>query len=99
MKDENDLVSAGEFGDKVSAFIDSEIGKYLIACKARDEAEAAEALLSLDPFKYSSLGELQSKIAELQENMVLARKIHGYLADAIINGKQADQLLMTKEDN
>lgn len=98
MSEEADLVAAGELGDKVAAFLETEIGMYLLAARDRDEKEAQESLLSLDPYQYDSLGKLQAAIAAAQENVVLARKVQGYLGDAIINGRQADQLLMSQED-
>lgn len=100
MSSEDELVKKGQFGDDVAAFIEGHpIGQYIVACRERDEAEAMEALMSLDPYKYHTLGELQTALAQIQENVVIARKLHGYLGDAIIEGRQADAVLLSQEDN
>ena len=94
---EEDLIRAGELGDRVKAFIESEIGEMLIDKSERDESEAMRALLTIEPYKYTTLGELQSAIAQKQENVILAGKVHSYLAEAVIQGQEADQLLMNEE--
>lgn len=99
MDEEDQLVAAGEMGDKIKAFIAGEIGQYLMSARDRDEQEAIGELLALDPFEYLTLAKLQNEIAKIQENVVLARKVHAYLGDAIIRGQQADELLMSKEES
>lgn len=99
MSDEDQLVQAGEIGDKVKAFIASEIGQLMLSAKDQDKSEAMNDMLKLNPYDYKTLGELQNAIAKAQENVMLAEKVHGYLADVIIRGEQADQLLMSQEDN
>ena len=99
MSDEDQLVRAGEMADKVRAFMESEVGKLILASGDLDERESFAEMLALDPFEFTSLAELQNTIAKIQENVVLSRKIQGYLADAIIRGDQADEILMSKEES
>ena len=96
--EELQLVQAGELGDRIAAFLDSDIGKYIDSCSKTDENEAIAKLLKLSPFEFDKLGELQSAIAKIQEDVMLSRKVNAYLADAIIRGQQADQLLMSNEE-
>lgn len=99
MSDEDQLVKAGEVGDKVRAFVESDIGKLILKGADADRTEAIKGLLELDPFGYNNLPDLQNALAKIQENVVLAGKVQAYLGDAIIRGDQADQLLMSQEDN
>jgi len=99
MSEEQQLVEAGQMGDKVRAFIESDIGQLILSGADIDKAEAIKDLLELDPFAYNNLPDLQNALAKIQENVVLSGKIQGYLGDAIIRGDQADQLLMSKEES
>lgn len=93
MSDIEELISTAEFGDRVEALVQSDIGEYLEECAEQDAQEALEELMKLNPYDFSTLGELQSAIAGCQEKAHIARKILGYLGDAIIRGQQADQQL------
>lgn len=96
--DEDQLAVAGEFGEKVAAFLESEIGRYLEQRAQIEEEQAAAAMLELDPWEFTELTVLQNHIARIQEKVVMARNNQGYLADAIVRGQDADNLLMSRED-
>lgn len=98
MSTDDDLARAGEFGDKVAAFSEGEIGQYLERKVQADEIEIFQAFLELDPWDFNNLPDLQNAIARLQEPVFQGRQIKAYLADAIIAGQEADNLLMSKED-
>lgn len=75
---------------QVEAFLQSDIGRYLIA-RADEEIEAAcEALKRIDP-------ELPSKIREQQHIIHVAESIQYWLADAIQAGHNAAEAAI-KED-
>jgi endonuclease/exonuclease/phosphatase (EEP) superfamily protein YafD len=97
MSQEDELARAGQLGDEVKAFIEGPIGQLILKAKDIDEQQAVSELMLLDPYKYKTLGDLQGAIAKLQENVILAGKVNAYLADAIIRGNQADELLMSEE--
>ncbi|MDH3981285.1 MAG: hypothetical protein OES84_00115 [Kiritimatiellaceae bacterium] len=99
MTDIDTAVAEAELGIEIENFLDTNLGKYLMGCKEQDEKDAIEELLSFDPYKYTSLGELQTAFAHIQEKVILARKVHGYLSDAIINAGQAEHIIETYEDS
>jgi hypothetical protein len=83
---------------EVEKFLDTDIGRYILGCREQDEKDALEKLVEFDPYKYNNLGELQTAFAKIQENVLIARKVHGYLSDAIIRGNQAEEILAAIED-
>lgn len=98
MSEEDQLAYAGEFGEKVSSFLESEIGQYLEERAQIEENAAAAAMMEIDPWEYTKLSKLQNAIAKIQEKAIMARNNKGYLADAILSGRDADNLLMSRED-
>lgn len=92
------LINTEELGNDVVAFLQTSVGKHLIDQQRLDEKEACEALLAFDPFEYKTYAELLSAIVKAQEAVTLARKVNGYLHDAILNGKQAESILDNSED-
>lgn len=99
MTDEiQECLAEAELGIQIQNFISTDVGRYLIGCRDQDENDATDKLLNLDAFQYSTLGELQSAITKIQQDILTAKKVHGYLSDAIIRGNQAEEILSTIED-
>lgn len=90
----NDLAQEGkelhraiDFGFQVEAFLQSEIGQYLIKRSDAQVAEAVESLKRVDP-------ENVSQVRALQHNIHVAENVQYWLADAIQAGQNAqDQLI------
>jgi len=87
-----------ELGKDVIAFLDTRVGRYLIEQQQRDEREAVEALLAFDPYAFDTHSKLLVALLKLQENATLARKVNGYLHDAILNANQAEALIDNQEE-
>lgn len=96
----DDIDKAIDLKIQIERLIESEVGDYLEEAREQDEREAVLALLALNPFdaKFTQLSQLQSEIAKIQENVMLARKVNTYFANAILNGNQAEELLSSEEE-
>lgn len=84
---------------EVEQFLETNVGKYILGCREQDEKDAFDKLVDFDPYKFKTLGEVQSAISALQQDVLLAKKVHGYLSDAIIRGNQAEEILATIEED
>ena len=81
-----DLIHRAVFGKQVDAFMSSDIGKYMIA-RAMDQKEAAQdKFLRVD---CQDAGEVQ----KIQNAILLADAIVGWLQDAVGDGVQALSLI------
>lgn len=69
-------------GDDVEKFLQSDVGRYLIAGIEEYEKEATEDLLKVWPWR-------RARIAQLQERVRLSRRVVSLLGEAIVAGKQA----------
>jgi len=99
MEDETEItIAEAELGIKTESFLETDIGRYLLGCRDQDERDAMEKLVEFDPYDYDSLGKLQAAFAKIQENVLISRKVHGYLTDAIIKGRQAEEMIAAIED-
>ncbi len=98
MSDELDAVAAEVvLGIDVEKFLETDVGRYIMGASEAEGQDAAEAILDIDPYEYETLASLQSCIAKLQQNVHIARKVHGYLSDAIIRASQAEEILQNEE--
>lgn len=75
-------------GDDFQKWLESDVGKYMVAGFEAYEREAQEKLVSIWPWRWR-------RIAQLQERVRLARKFQAIAAQAIIAGRQALQDLET----
>lgn len=80
-----------ELGLKAEQFIESDIGKLLIGKSEQDFEKARDELLGIDPWKFSTLADLQNAILAIQQEARTAQRIKDYLTETIITGQQADQ--------
>ena len=85
-------------GIDVENFLETSVGRYILGCSEQDEADAIGNLLNIDPYKSATLGELQSAISKAQNDVLIGRKVQGYLTDAIIRGNQAEEVLQNEEE-
>lgn len=89
MGQDNQIIKSIDFGFEVEAFLQSNIGKYLIG-RAEEEVEAAvESLKSVDP-------ENPKEIRGLQHKISVAENIQYWLADAIQAGHNAQEQLQER---
>lgn len=80
------LLETAIFGRQVEGFLGSDLGKYLVL-KAETEAEdATEILKKVYPWR-------RRKIQELQNTIWRAESFQQWLADAVVDGMQATNLL------
>jgi len=70
------------------AFLSTDIGKFILGRAELEEAEALRELAEVDPFNSAAVMTAQNKLQ-------LARKVPGWIHDAIRNGRVA---LMQLED-
>lgn len=94
----DEVIEAASLGIKVEQFLKSEEGKYFLKRKDEDYKIAMDALLAIDPYEHHTLGELQSAVAKTQEDVRLAKKVSTYFGDAILNGRQAEDILNSEEE-
>lgn len=92
------LIAEEELGERVRAFLQTDVGKYLAGVVQQDIEEAKTKLLELDPYTFKSLQDLQSEIAGLQTKARIAEKLAGYLSEAVIKGDQATHQLAQGDD-
>lgn len=83
------LIAQAQLGDKVRAFLEGDIGQYLLGCAKQDIEAAKDLLFDLDPHKFTTLIDLQNEIIRLQDKGKKAMGLQGYLSEAIVNGDQA----------
>lgn len=99
MNDELETANAEVvIGIEAEKFLESHIGQYLVGCGIQDEEHAIISLLDFNPYDYSTLGELQTALAKLQQDVHIARKVQGYLTDAIVKGTQAEEIIINNEE-
>lgn len=87
---EDPLVESAVFGREVENFLNTAIGKYLVE-RAENQADAAnEQLKRVCSWR-------SRKIQELQNKIWVAESFQQWLADAIIDGHQALNILEGNE--
>lgn len=90
-----DLIEA-QLGEDVKSFLESPTGKMIADRAEIDINNGVSMLRALDPYKFSTLAELQNHIATIQRDMKIAGLVSEYLADAVTNGETAFQRLTTE---
>lgn len=83
-KDSEALRNTIDFGFQVEAFMDSEIGKYLIGRAEAEVIEAIEALKTVDPTSPDAIRELQNRVYR-------GESIQFWLGEAYQSGLNAQQ--------
>jgi hypothetical protein len=82
----NELQSAIAVGFSAEDFLASSLGKFITEKAERERTSAIEALCACDPFDAAAVSRLQSRVAVADAAMQ-------WLADAIIEGQQAQERL------
>lgn len=88
MSDEQTLGAEVSLGEEFEEWLESNVGRYMVAGFEAYEQEAQESLCSIWPWR-------KWRIVQLQERVKLARKFQAIAAEAIIRGRQAQQDLET----
>lgn len=85
------LLEAAVLGKQVEAFIQSDVGQYLLIRAASELDETNKSLLTCDPFD----GNL---VANLQAKAYRAASFRTWLEEAVLSGLNAHSLLEERED-
>lgn len=94
MTDDNHVYMAqASIGEGLRKFLKSDSGRYLSEVAQQDADHAKGKILELDPYKFTSLIELQNEIASIQREALIAQSLHGYIEAAIVAGNQALTIL------
>lgn len=79
---ETEMIQRAVFGKQVEAFLNSEIGKYMVS-RAHDQRSAAEAeFLTVDCSN-------AEQVRAIQNRAIIADSVVGWLQDAVQDGVQA----------
>jgi len=81
-----------EMADECRAFLQSDLGKGLDASTQQEIEVCKDELLNLDPFKYTTLTDLQNAISGVQYRANIAASVRNYLAEILVIGNQAEQI-------
>ncbi len=81
-----ELYATAIMGKDAEEFIQSQIGQYLIGCAEQEIVEAADQLKRVHPWR-------TRRIRELQNQVWRAESFQSWLAELVVNGKQALQTL------
>ena len=88
----DELVAEAELGEASRKFIESELGQCLIGMARQDASEAQEELISVDPLDIS-------KVRDLQNKAILARRFEQYLAELVHRGNNAVSVYKQQQEN
>jgi len=90
--DANDpIVETAVFGQQVEQFLSSEIGRYLIDRAEREAEHAADALKTVHPWR-------TRRIRELQNIIWVSERVQKWLGEAILDGRQALNVIEGNDD-
>ena len=78
-------------GKDAEEFLNTDLGRYMMARAEEEEREALEALATVWPWR-------RRRISDLQARLWRARSFKGWLAEMITSGRQALQQLEVRED-
>jgi hypothetical protein len=80
------LFETAVFGKVVENFLSSDLGNYLLGQAKEEESEAMLLLVKTSPWRRRRIQQLQNQVWRAQQFQV-------WLADAIVAGQQATNLL------
>jgi hypothetical protein len=84
--DRKELIRTIDLGYQVEQFIKSDLGKYLLDRSDAEQKEALNKLGEVDPFDHKA-------ISALQLDLRVAAGIQTWLADLVIEGRNAEAAL------
>jgi hypothetical protein len=90
MSDSTTLAQAVNFGAEVSLFLSSPVGTYLLEKAKTEEAEALEALATVDAYDTQAIQSLQAQAYR-------ANSFVGWLQEALENAHEAHRQLDEQE--
>lgn len=85
------LYAEAILGKDAEEFLDSDLGKLMLARAAEEEREALDQLATVFPWR-------RHRIQQLQAQLWRARSFKEWLAELVIAGQQALQQLETPEE-
>ena len=85
------LVAELEMGKQAQSFLASDVGRYMLARIEEEERQAIEALSTVWPWR-------RRRITQLQNQLWRARSFKEWLAELIVQGRQAEQQLDAPEE-
>lgn len=85
-----ELLRKIDFGFQVEAFIQGEIGQYLIKRAEGEVAQAVEELKQVNPHEYQAIALIQNRIR-------VAESVQYWLAEAIQSGHAAQDELIDQQ--
>ena len=88
--DRRELIRLIDMGIQVEAFINSDLGRYLLDRSNAEQKAALEQLGSVDP-------DDPKAIRRLQFNLQVAAGIQNWLADLVVEGRNAEETLRAVE--
>lgn len=90
MSDHDTLIAEAMLGKDAEEFLNSDVGRYLLA-RAKEEIEQAQdELSSVSPWR-------RNRIKQLQSQVWRARSVKQWLAELITAGRQAESLLVDRD--
>lgn len=87
------LLKTAELGIELEKFLQTDTGRYVSGCAEQDIDLAKDKFLELDPYKYSTLQDLQNAILDIQLQARVAMALQKYIGVAIVEGRQAEHQL------
>lgn len=82
------LYAAAILGKDAEEWLNSDLGRYVLARVEEEEREALEAMADVSPWR-------RRRIQQLQSQLWRARSFKGWLGEMIVAGRQALQQLET----
>ncbi len=84
------FVAEAMIGKDAEEFLNTDLGRYMLARAEEEEGQALEALATVWPWR-------RRRITDLQAQLWRARSFKSWLAEMIMTGKQALQQLDSAE--
>lgn len=88
---DSELMEKAILGKDAEEFINSEIGKYIVKRVDQERFEAVELLKEVSPWR-------KNRIRDLQNLIWRCDTFKGWLAEIIISGQQATQVLDQQQE-
>jgi hypothetical protein len=87
----DELIAEAEMGREASAFLEGNLGQFLIGCAAQEVMAAQEALEKVDP-------EDMKAVRALQNKAWLGRKFREWLEELVSKGKNAEDAFKQQQN-
>lgn len=85
------LLAEHDMGEQAKKFMQSDIGRFMLARAVEEEREAVESLATVWPWRWRRILQLQNKVWR-------ARQFKEWLAELLVRGEQAQQQLEAPEE-